>query len=286
MTAITVRGGDQQDALALRLESHLESAALELPLLPDVASRILELCGDESKDAGDVARTLHGDPALAGHVLRVANSAAYAPGEEIVSLQQAVGRLGLRAVADIAVAVALRTRTFRVRGHEAVLRSVWAHSAMAGAWAREIARMRRRNVEGALLAGLLHDVGRPIVLQAALDLAGELELPAEPARLAAWMDALHPHAGARLAASWSLPEWMADVALWHHRPEEAPRNKDQVRTGCLADLLAHWSAAPSEATERALFESPAVAALGIYKDELEELCALRARVAELAEALA
>ena len=57
----------------------METGELELPILPEAAASVLEACRDEDKGPRQVADTLQRDPALAGHVLRVANSAAYAP---------------------------------------------------------------------------------------------------------------------------------------------------------------------------------------------------------------
>ena len=62
-----------------------------------------------------------------------------------------------------------------MRGRERRIKTLWAHSAAAGAWAREIARLRRMNVESAFLIGLMHDIGRPVLLQLVSDLARELQ---------------------------------------------------------------------------------------------------------------
>jgi len=275
-----------QDELTQHLVERLDSDKLDLPMLPDTAMQVMEMANGDSADAADLARALERDMSLAGHVLRVANSAAYAPNEEIVSLQQAVGRLGMRTVSEIAIAVALKGRAFNVKGHENRIKKLWVHSATAAAWAREIARKRRRNVEGAFLSGLMHDVGKPIVLQTAIDFTGEQGIRPDPVRLARWMDDYHEEIGARLVLSWNLPEWMADVARFHHKPDEAESSVDQVRTVRLADLFSHWTMNPTEEAELEIEEYSSLGALGIYKDELEELYALRDRVLELSEAYA
>lgn len=285
MTSLSTRTTVQDD-LTRRLVERLESDKLDLPLLPDTATQVLEMANGDTADASDLARVLERDPSLAGHVLRVANSAVYAPNEEIVSLQQAVGRLGMRTVSEIAIAVALKGRAFDVKGYENRVKKLWVHSATSGAWAREIARKRRRNVEGAFLSGLLHDVGKPVVLQTAIDLTEELGIRPHPTHLAAWMDDYHEEIGARLVLSWTLPEWMADIARHHHRPDEAQENVDQVRTVRLADLLSHWTVNPTEELESEIEGSPVLASLGIYRDELDELYGLRDHVLEVSEAYA
>ena len=64
----------------------------------------MSLCSEETCDAARLAELITHDQALAGHVLGVSNSAAYAPKEPIVSLQQAVSRLGSDTVCEIAMA--------------------------------------------------------------------------------------------------------------------------------------------------------------------------------------
>lgn len=283
MTSLSLRTSVQDD-LTQRLVERLESDKLDLPLLPDTATQVMEMANGDTADATDLARVLERDPSLAGHVLKVANSAAYAPTQEIVSLQQAVGRLGMRTISEIAIAVALRGRAFDVKGYENRIKKLWVHSATSGAWAREIARKRRRNVEGAFLSGLLHDVGKPVILQTSIDFMEELGIRPEPAKLATWMDDYHEEIGARLILSWKLPEWMADVTRYHHRSEDAEENVDQIRTARLADLFSHWTANPTEEAEMDIEESPVVAALSIYRDELDELYGMRDHVLEVSEA--
>jgi len=276
----------QETALHAALAERVAAGKLELPILPHAAAQVLALCGQEDCDARQLADTLNRDPALAGHVLRVANSAAYTPREPIVSLQQAVSRLGFSTLSQIALAVALRSRVFHVGGHEKLVRELWQHSALAGAWAREIARARRSNVEGAFLCGLLHDVGRPVVLQAALDVAGELALTWSEPGIAAAMDEFHARGGALLVATWKMPSWMEAAVLWHHEPERAGEHADEARTTAFADLLAHDALAREPRTAVDWTALPLVAELGLYEEDVEALLAKGARVLELAGSLA
>ena len=67
------------------LARHLEQE-VELPIVPEASARIIALCEDEKTDARAIEHVLERDPSLASHVLRIANSSAYAPKEPIVSL--------------------------------------------------------------------------------------------------------------------------------------------------------------------------------------------------------
>ena len=156
------RSASAEALLRQQLVERVSQRRLELPMLPQTATDVLSLCNDSSCDTARLSSLIQRDQALAAHTLHIANSAAYAPREPIVSLQQAIGRLGFKTMCDIAVAVAMRSKVFVLKGHEERLRAMWLHSAMSGTWAKEIARACRRNVEGAFLCGLLHDIGQPV----------------------------------------------------------------------------------------------------------------------------
>src|SRR5512143_1844973 len=136
-------------ALRTALAARLRDEGLTLPLMPRVATQLLSMARDADSDAGKLSRLIHQDAALAGQVLRIANSPAYLPRTPIVSLQQAVTRLGFGTLIEIAVEASLQSGTFRVPGHEEELRLLWQHSLASGAWAKEVARAKRNNVESA-----------------------------------------------------------------------------------------------------------------------------------------
>ncbi len=266
------------------LERHLQDE-LELPLLPEAAARVVSLCEDQEVDARALESVLEQDPSLAAHVLRVSNSAAYAPKSPIVSLQQAVSRLGLSAIRNIALALSVQGRVFHVPGHQARVRAIWIHCAVAAVYAREIARRLRRNVEGAFLCGLLHDVGRPVVLQATFDALGpRRQGPLPAALLEAAMDEFHAEVGARLVESWKLADWTRAAVAHHHRPGRAAPHEEEARITRLADLLSHWVLAEARAAAEFPEEEPVIAELNLYPEDVEALLDSRSRVLELAEA--
>jgi HD-like signal output (HDOD) protein len=270
--------------LRAQLVQRIAERRLELPLLPQTAGDVMSMCNDSSCDAARLSALIQRDQALAAHTLHVSNSAAYAPREPIVSLQQAVSRLGQKTMCDIAVAVALRNRIFVLAGQEQRLRAMWIHSAMSGAWAKEIARARRRNVEGAFLSGLLHDIGAPVVLQATLELWRGRRVAPDEALLERLIQEFHCEVGGIVLSSWKLPEWMCAAVRFHHDPEVAGEHVDYARTALLADLLAHASETPDETTDAVLRTHPVLSDLGLYDEETEALFARREVVLRTAEA--
>lgn len=259
---------------------------LVLPLLPDTAARVMALCNDEMCDANRLAELIHRDPAMAGHVLHVSNSAAYAPKEPIVSLQQAVSRLGIGTICEIALAVALKGKVFQVPGFQSRVREMWIHACATGMYAKEIARHLRRNVESAFMCGLLHDVGMPLVMQMLCDLAkqhGAKTIPA--AVMESAMAEFHAEVGSKIAEHWQLATWIRDATLFHHDYTKAGDHREEVMITCLADLLAHWALDPSTVEADFPAEHAVIQDLNIYADDLMGLLAKRARTLEVAESL-
>ena len=258
----------------------------ELPILPETGAAVLEACRDEVSGARQVARIVERDPTLAAHVLRAANSAAYSPPEPIVSLTQAIGRMGLATVSEITVGVVVRGRVFTADRHLELVADVWPHSALAAGWARTISRQRRRNAEGAFLCGLLHDLGRPVVLRGLIDLERSTGQAFDDATIRNVMDELHPEIGGALVRRWSLPDWMGDAIDYHHMPELATAHRDEVMTTALASRLAHWSLERPAEDVAALRSLPLVGGLGLYPHDLDTLLAARGQVLEGAGLLA
>lgn len=120
---------------------------------------------DPDAEAAKLAELIHQDQALAAHVIRIANSPAYMTRNPVVSLQHAVSMLGMNLMSELAFSASIKGSAFKVPGWDDEVKSLWHYSLASGAYAKEIARMRRFNVESAYLCGLLHGIGRPVVLQ-------------------------------------------------------------------------------------------------------------------------
>ncbi len=270
--------------LRSELVRKIEVCELELPVLPDIASRVLALCQDQDGDPRQLGELIQRDPALAGNVLRIANSAAYAPREPIVSLQQAVSRLGMTTMGDLAIAASVNGKSTSIKGREEEMRVLRTHAAATGVWSREVARQRRRNVEAAFLTGLLHDIGRAIVLRTVIDLARDATV--EESVLQGLVDEFHASVGSRLVERWKLPHWISAAIDGHHDITRAAEHSDLAATVMLGDELAHWSESPDAEHDAALRALPILGVLGIYPEDLDELLARRELVEKTTKAFA
>jgi HD-like signal output (HDOD) protein len=248
----------------------LERRELQLPVLPQVASQVLELTNDPGSDISDLARLIQRDQSLAGHVLRAANSAAFHRGETITSLQHAVTRLGMKFIADAAFAVSLRGETFCVPGFAPEAAQIWQHALAAGAFGREIARLKRHNVEGQYLCGLLHTVGKPVALQQLGRLRAQHKWPLSNADMLGLATACHAQLGARLATAWKLPRQVAVVCEWYLSPEGAPEFPEEAAMTLFSHELARWLMT-GEVSAEAIAGHPILQTLNLYPDDVAGL---------------
>jgi HD-like signal output (HDOD) protein len=209
--AILVETADQ---FAGRLRAHFSSPGYTPPLLPAVALEVHALTQQSDVDAARVVEVMRKDPMLAGRVLKIAQSAAFAPVGTITSLRDAVVRLGLRNLSEIAWEVSLNMRVFRSQAYAESMEIVRRHSTACAHLARMVSGFTSIASEYAFLCGLLHDIG----MAAALIVLGEQKGTAaglDPTMLGIALQQCHQEASAVVAGLWKLP---ADVqlVLGHH----------------------------------------------------------------------
>ncbi len=159
------------------LKQSIEEGFVEVPILPEIANKAFMLANDKESDASQMAQLIQSDPSLAGHVMRIANSAAYTPMANLTSLQQAIARLGMTTISEIAISAVINAKLFNTPGYEDYADLIWQQSLATSLWAKEVASHCNVNVEVAFLAGLIHSIDRPAVLQTLIDLAEQRTLP-------------------------------------------------------------------------------------------------------------
>ncbi|WP_457668249.1 HDOD domain-containing protein [Thiolapillus sp.] len=228
-------------SLKKMVEEQMQSGELELPVFNQVALDLQRMKNEDDVQLNQIIVAIMTDPALAAQILKVANSSFYGGLKEVSTIQQAVIRLGLEQVANIALMSA------QAAAHDAQLKTLkermpdlWEHayvSALGARWLAREAGMRDR-AEEAFLAGLLHDVGELVLLKILDARANDDDIPPlTDALINEALEALHPELGHRLMTTWELPGIYADVAKNHHQADLAEADALQaivrlVDSGC------------------------------------------------------
>ncbi|MEM7519203.1 MAG: HDOD domain-containing protein, partial [Planctomycetota bacterium] len=200
----------------------------------------------------------------------------------------AISRIGLAAFGGIVIGMSVREKMFRMRGFEPRLRALWRHSATTAVWAMEISRLQAQPVEGAFLAGLLHDMGKAVVLQAVGDLSRSKVEDIDPDLCEQLMVEFHAEVGADLLSTWSLPEELVEAVRNHHRAEDAGGEYGTLASVIvLANSFAHWTLEISPEDRASTMTAPLGAAarfadVGVDPAQLPALLSRVDRVIDLA----
>lgn len=249
--------------------------------LPRVCAQLAQLTAQQATDAVQLARLIQSDPALAGEIMRVANSPVLRPRTAIVSLQQAVSWLGVAEVRNIAMAVMLRGEVFGAPGHEPESEELWREAWLAGLWAKEIARERRKHVESAFLAALMHRTGAALALKILSRFELEQRTVMDAHTFGNLVVEFDPAFGRLLMNSWLLPKDVQDAASdWRNYRESS--HSDLAGTVHAAHLLATHTMHPQLLGEELVIESPVFEQLGVFPDDRRRMLAKRDHVRGLA----
>ncbi len=248
------------------------SQDIDVPVLPEIAARVVALASSEKADTTRLTRLIIADQSLATHVMRVATMAVHQPATPITSLPQAITWLGLSAVADIAFTVAMQGKILNVPGHKAQLLTMWREAVASGLWAREIAGVCRHPADAAYLQGLLHQIGRPIVVSTVVDVARRERIVLADEDLMHIVQEFERDVGELVVRCWRLPPSIAAVVRhWEDLQAPAEFRVDAAITG-LAHRFAHYALGDdSELAREALCTDGRVAELGMDETDLDIL---------------
>ncbi|WP_018274235.1 HDOD domain-containing protein [Teredinibacter turnerae] len=275
MTSAKVSPQPGAAALERAMEKLVNTGAIDVPMLPEVAGKVVRLAQDADSDAAELAKLIQSDQILAGHVMRVANSALYTPNASLVSLQQAIARLGMKLISEIALGASINSSLFNAPGYDDHIQYVIRHSLLSGLWAKEIARACRRNVEAAFLTGLLHDIGRPVATQAIITKAKKLEIPIQKPVLFALENQFQRTIGVKVVEQWEMPSTVVEVVRYFDDYNAAGEAKNQTMIACAGSLFAsHFMCRPGDEgcmTRGELIGQAVLGDLDLYQDEVEEI---------------
>ncbi len=269
-----------QDALSVLLEA----GKLELVPLPHIAQQVLSTAGSDATSGTELADVVRRDQSLAASVLRMANSAALGGRVKIVSLEQAVTRLGMQRILETAVAVSLRAQTLGVTRFEAELQLFWRHAFASGLYAKEIAQVLRENPETNFLCGLLHQIGKPLALRAIAKLLSTGKLRASDQEIADAVAKFHTRCGVVAAERWDLPRTMQEVIACWHDFEKATTFQQTAMITCLASQCAGLALQLDAQSEATLREHPVCRALNLTEENLARFLGARERILEIVAA--
>ena len=198
----------------------------DLPAMPHVASKVLELSSDPNTSARQLQQVIADDQAMTARILKIANSAMYACSRKIKTLTEAIVMLGFNSIRSLVVTSAARN-LYDTKSSQTGLkeRLLWEHSIGTAFACRLLVEPRLPALtEEAFLAGLLHDIGKLVLKIRVPDEFDEIVQivynenrpfhQTERERLG--FD--HSHVGAMLVNKWKFSPALESVIRNHHNP--------------------------------------------------------------------
>lgn len=258
-------------------------AAGDLPTIPVVATKVMQLMEDETATADDLARVVASDPAVAARVLKISNSSFYGCQRQIQTLPHAIMMLGFVTLKSVVVAASVK-QVYHPFGLTEKL--LWEHSFGAGLAARIIAADTRQvNAEEAFLGGLFHDLGKIIMnfldkekFQEVMQRCYNDGIDFEQAERTLF-PYTHEEVGALVIKKWNFPDHLMKAVMTHHSLALAEDEDPYlVRLACvvsLANQFCHRFGIGTIGGEEEIdfAASPAATELGLSADKVEELLA-------------
>lgn len=232
----------QTSELVERIAHYAATHVIDPPVVPALASRMLELLRQPDIDVHELSRLIERDQATAAKLMSIANSALYRGKSEIATIRDAIVFLGTEQVAQIAIVLATRAlfESSAERGRGEHFTRLFQHAMTTAFTACHLVTQRsRRHSEAAFLGGLFHDVGKAVALRAFLQMSRETADARPPEGVIdAALHLMHAEPSSVLYTSWKLPESLMAICKSHHRlSAEAARELHFVRLVSGLDAL-------------------------------------------------
>lgn len=201
-----------------------------LPSLPPLYYELLGALDSENASLEDIGNIIARDVSMTTRVLHLVNSAFFGLPRRVATPQEAAILLGINIIKSLVLYVKLFFTAPDSPIPGLSLDEIWAHSTLTASLAREITREMggdRRQLEEAMLGGMLHDVGKLLILDQASYLRAT-QRRMEEEKLPFWQaeyrehEASHAEIGAYLLGIWGLPDVTVLTVACHHRPLQIP----------------------------------------------------------------
>jgi len=245
----------------------------EIPLLPHVAIKVIRLSGEPNVSMQDLAKVILTDQGIATRILQIANSPVYAASVEITTISQALVRLGQTEVKNLMLAISMQGKVFKSASYQALARQLWEHSIGTAFAARVTANALRMEKEEAFLCGLMHDMGKMVLLNV-LERSQRMMIPTYAPSgelIRSIVHQYHADVGEMVAKAWELPEHVSKAIRMVPRAGEMESLPKDIAVVAVGNDICEIRGVGPDRVEKSLHESPGAKALSLSEGACEEL---------------
>ena len=284
-----------QEHIKKRIEQIISNLD-QLPSIPLVVSKIINLVNDPEVNFKLVADEISKDQAITTDILKICNSAYYSKGKEITSVDRAIVTLGIKEVKDIVVlSTTKQVLNKPIIGYDLEKGELWKHNLVVAMVAKKIALLKKERAIADIVftGGIIHDVGKTILalfvantFKEILETAQTKQIPFTDAEREV-MGFDHQEIGEKVLEKWQFPEVLRAVVRYHHSPDLAPQQYRKIVSivhVANAICLMAGVGIGSDGLYHELSEN-AVKAIGLTPAELEQIYSSIPEVLKQAQAM-
>ena len=244
-----------------------------LPGRPRLYNELVAELQSETASIGKVAELVSQDVALSAKVLQIVNSAFFGLPRHVESIREAVNLIGFETIQGMVLTAGVFHEFSGPHLPELPIDPFYEHCLEVGAGAKTIASMlqlERNAVDDAMIAGMMHDIGKLVLLTHATDelkkafaLVRSEEIPLHEAEYRI-MGVSHAELGAYLLSLWGLPETVLEPVTFHHQPAHAAEGKPGVVAAVyLADVFANEARPVGNLNRTSVLDDKYISDLGL-----------------------
>jgi putative nucleotidyltransferase with HDIG domain len=270
---------EEEDQAAIResvknIVNEFRKGKIDLPVLPRIIEDVQKVIRDPKSDSEDLAKIIENDAVISVRLISVANSPIYRGAEDIVTVRKAIPRMGTNETQNIISSIANKSLYESKNEHfQMTMEGLWRHSfATATAAKMIVQRTVRSEPDRYYMLGLLHDIGKVLLLKA----FSEIIPKAEEFNMTQIMDTIqgyHADFGGALLQRWKFSGEFINVVKNHETPQIDADTPKEIIVISLANLLTRkigFSLIDEEGGE--LSETPAAQVLSLDAEKLEDIC--------------
>ena len=269
----------QLQVIADSLHNRLHNNAVHVPLLPQMVMRCLQVSRTSGTEPTQLSALITADPIMTDKLIQIGLTGFFGR-VAAADLYTVITYLGQHTVADLTLALSLKAGMCHAPGHTQYVAEQLRQAILCGLCSRQVALLRRRQIEAALICGLCKSIGRPVVIEAALDCAVRHRMHLNYQDLMILADQFEYGATQKVLEAWEMPEVVHAVAthwLDYHTAGEA---REQTMTIVAGARLANvFGKGENPAGRSILARDRVFKDLGISDKQLDQLCAMAAPIA-------
>lgn len=196
-----------------------------IPSQPSAYTQIVEELKNPEASTATVGKIIARDVSMSAKILQLVNSAFFSLPQTIIDPTQAVVMLGVETIRDLVLAIGIFSQFDPAKLERFELNNLWHHSQRVSSLAKTIVLDSggdKKQVNHALIAGLIHDIGRLVLADNLPDQYEQLIDRCSPRKASLYemeiaeLGTSHAHVGAYLLGVWGLPDPVIQGVIGHH----------------------------------------------------------------------